>query len=349
MSIHRKDGARGERWEVRWREGGRNRSRTLRSEIEAVAFQAEINRRQGMGAFAPAEPSPLPLREYLEIWFRTSGVQWAHTTRVTRGYLIDKWIDPFIGHVPLRELGRARVKEYRAGIIRAGSRPTNTVNVMRVLSAALGVAEEDGFIPVNPCRRLGAVRQDRPKRDAIPEEILFRLIDSAPTARDAAIIAACGLAGLRPAEMVALRWDDTDGGVIHVHESVQGGERGPVKNGKPRSIPIESALDAALARAREMTSPGAGVLVAPGARGGYLNWSMWGRKVWQPLCAKAGLGRIAPYSLRHTAISRWIARGEDLMTVSTWAGHGPDVTLKVYAHQFQQAKTQAARTDPAAP
>jgi len=347
MSIHRHDGGRGPRWEVRWREGDRNRSRTFRSEDDALAHQAAMRRRHELGAFAPSEPSRMLLSDFIEHWIRTSGVEWAKTTLRTRVHLLDKWVDPYIGHVPLRELGRTRVREYRAEIIRAGSPPTNTNNVMRVLSAALGRAEDEGLIPVNPCRRLGQVRQDRPARDALPEDVLFRLIDSAPTPRDAAIVALAGLAGLRPAEIVALEWGDIQDGVIHVHSSVQGGERGPVKNGKPRTcLNTEPALNHALAQARGKTRPSASDLVAPGARGGYLNFAMWSRRVWRPLREAAGAPGASFYSLRHTAISRWIGQGHDLMTVSGWAGHGPDVTLKVYAHQFQRSRQRAAQSGP---
>jgi integrase len=345
MSIHRHDGARGPRWEVRWREGGRNRSRTFRSEDDALLHEAAMRRRNQLGAFAPSDPSPMLLADYIEHWVKTSGVEWAVTTLRTRGHLADKWIDPYIGHVPLRELGRARVREFRADIIRAGSPPTNTNNVMRVLSAALGKAEDEGLIPTNPCRRLGQVRQERTRRDALPEAILLRLIKEAPTPRDGAIVALAALAGLRPAEIVALTWGDIGGKLIDVHSSVQGGERGPVKNGRPRSVPIEPALNRALARAKGHT-PLASDLVAPGTRGGYLNFGMWSRNVWRPLRDSVGANDAPFYNLRHSAISRWIAQGHDLMTVSGWAGHGPDVTLKVYAHQFQQSRQQAARSGP---
>lgn len=343
MSIQRKDGSRGPRWEVRWLEGERHRSRTLRSEEDALALQAEILRRQRMGAFAPQEPSSMLLRDFIAQWLRTSGPEWSPTTLLRRGPMIDKWIDPYIGHVPLRELGRARVREWRADIIRDGSAPTNTNNVVRVLSAAMGVAESEGLIPINPCLRLPPVKQAKPERRALPEEALLRLIELAPTERDSAFVALMGLAGLRPAEVVALQWGDTEGGVIHVHASVQDGERRPTKNGRPRTVPVEPALDLVLARAGGNPVPAASDLVAPGARGGYLNYTVWARRVWRPMCEAAGIGRTPPYSLRHTAISRWIAQGHDLMTVAAWAGHGSaEMTLRHYAHLFERARRQGA-------
>jgi len=343
MSVQRKDGARGPRWEVRWLEGDRHRSRTLRSEEEALALQAEILRRQRMGAFAPQEPSSMPLREFLAQWFRTSGPEWSPTTLSRRGPMVDKWIDPYIGHVPLRDLGRARVREWRADIMRDGCRPTNTQNVVRVLSAALGVAESDGLIPINPCLRLPPVKQQTPERRALPEDDLMNLIDLAPTPTDSAFIALMGIAGLRPAEVVALQWGDIDGGVIHVHASVQDGERRPTKNGKPRAVPVEPALDLVLAQAGGNPEPAASDLVTPASQGGFVNYPMWARRVWRPLCAATGIGKTAPYTLRHTAISRWIAQGNDLMTVAAWAGHGSaEMTLRHYAHLFERARRRAA-------
>ncbi len=48
------------------------------------------------------------------------------------------------------------------------------------------------------------------------------------------------------------------------------------------------------------------------------------------------------HDLRRTAISRWIAAGLDVVTVSRMAGHSrPSVTLDIYANEFEKAKRGA--------
>jgi integrase len=339
MSIHRREGKGGTSFEVRWREGTRNRSRTFRSEDEAKAHEGEMLRRRRLGAFAPTEPSDMPLHDWLIQWVRTSGVAWAKTTRTSRASLMDKWIDPYIGHVPLRELGRARVREWRAEIVRDGSPPVNTNNATRVLSAALGVAESDGLIPGNPVRLLGKVPEPPTDRRAWDRKTVAKIVAAMPTDRDRLIVAVMAYAGLRPAEVVALEWRDI-GESVRVWRSVQYGAQKLAKGVHQRAIPTDPLLKKAIAKygpeGRNQYD-----LVAPPLRGKYLNWQMWTRKVWSPARTTLGLTGV-PYDLRHTAASQWIADGHDLMTVASWLGHSPKVTLDHYAHLFTEARLRSA-------
>jgi integrase len=52
------------------------------------------------------------------------------------------------------------------------------------------------------------------------------------------------------------------------------------------------------------------------------------------LCAKAGVRRYSWHSLRHYAISTWLAKcAGNLKLVQTWAGHGTlSQTLDRYGH-----------------
>lgn len=342
MSIHRRSTKNGTVFDVRYREGGRNRGRTFDTREDAKAFEAEQTRRKRLGAHAPAEASPMPLTDFLEHWMLTSGPTWAAKTQVTRIAYIEKWIDPYIGDVPLRDLGRARVREWRAQIMRDGSKPVNTNNIVRVLSSALGTAADEGLIPANPCLKLGQVPTDPTERKAWPPKTVAEIIKRMPTDRDKAIVAIMAYAGLRPAEVVALRWEDVRDGTIHVWRSVQEGGVKTTKGFASRTVPISPKLRKVLNAAVTEDAEG-GDLIAQAQRGQWLNWSMWGRKVWQPVRDALGLEGV-PYDLRHTAASTWIMEGHDLLTVASWLGHAPAVTLDHYAHLFAEARTARATT-----
>jgi integrase len=47
---------------------------------------------------------------------------------------------------------------------------------------------------------------------------------------------------------------------------------------------------------------------------------------------------LSTHDLRHTAVSRWIAAGLDVVEVARQAGDHPDVILRVYAGEFERAK-----------
>lgn len=351
MSIHRKTTASGVSYVVRFREGTKNRSRAFPSRRLAQAFEAEKRKEKRMGAHAPGEPSPMPLGEFLESWIRTEGPTWATSTLKRRGPMLDKWVVPYLGDVPLRELGRARVKEFRAEIIRDGSPPTNTNNVLRVLSSALSAAAEANLIPANPCHKLGKVPQRPTERKAFAPETVALMVSSMPEGRDRMIVGLAAYAGLRPAEIVALRWMDIADGVIHVERSVQEGEVKTTKGLHSRSIPISEELDAVL-RDNVPADATLGDLIAKPLRGEYLNWNIWVKRVWHPVVTAApnddgtgGLGLSGvPYDLRHTAASTWIIRdGLDLLTVAARLGHDAAVTLAHYAHLFERSRQRSAK------
>jgi len=55
------------------------------------------------------------------------------------------------------------------------------------------------------------------------------------------------------------------------------------------------------------------------------------------------LPAVSFHGLRHTPVSAPISRGADALTISRRIGHAtPVVTLRVYAHMFQQTDTVAA-------
>ncbi|MGI8781830.1 MAG: hypothetical protein ACR2L8_16980 [Solirubrobacteraceae bacterium] len=61
MSIHRK----GERWVVRYREGGRNRSRSFDRKADAQRFDAEVTRRRQLGNLTVLDAGRETLDEFV--------------------------------------------------------------------------------------------------------------------------------------------------------------------------------------------------------------------------------------------------------------------------------------------
>lgn len=57
----------------------------------------------------------------------------------------------------------------------------------------------------------------------------------------------------------------------------------------------------------------------------------------------AGVGDVTLHGLRHTHASQLIDAGVDIVTISKRLGHAsPAITMKVYAHLFQQSDAKAA-------
>src|SRR5581483_7933880 len=151
---------------------------------------------------------------------------------------------------------------------------TTTVRlVLRLLSTFFSDLVDDGHAPVNPVKLLSRKlrRMVRPAHDPRTTPFLESLGDirrvflALPAGPIRLAFAIGALAGLRPGEVLALRWEhvDLDAGRIHVRERVKEGKLGPLKDDESRMVPIQAALAPAL---REAKLAAAGPLVIPPLR-----------------------------------------------------------------------------------
>lgn len=336
MSVHKRtDPGAASPWQVRWREDGRQRSRAFRTRKEAVQFDAQVQR-----AVAARQPAPprlaITLEDWIAEWLRVHGPTWAPSTRSGRATYADRWIAPYLGSYPIGQIARGDVSRWRAAMIRDGA-SNNTVNhATRVLSACLGRAVLEDVIPGNPCVGLRALRHRVERPRALTEREVLALLDAAHTPRDRRIIALMGYAGLRPAEALAVEWQDIAGGLIHVTRSLlSDGTVSTPKGFHGRTVRVTAALAGHL---DHHAGGDKADLVAPARHGGPLNYRAWYRHVWKPLRARAGV-TCAPYDLRHTFASRRIAEGATVVEVASEMGHtDPALTLRRYAHLFDRAR-----------
>lgn len=140
-------------------------------------------------------------------------------------------------------------------------------------------------------------------------------------------------AGLRiHAEALTLRWADVDlrRGQLTVLSAYG-------KNRKPRTVPLNSTLQAAIVTLRARA--GAGELVFPGGDGGPRRDI---RTAFENARIRAGLGKdVTPHVLRHTFASRLVMAGVDLRTVQELGGWSSLAMVQRYAHLSLSHKAEA--------
>ena len=295
-----------------------------------------MRRRSQLGAFAPAEPSKEPLRDWLRTWWQRDGVRWEPSTRSRRASVIDLWIVPYLGDVRLRDLGSARVRDWRALIVERGCPPTQANHALSIVSAALGAAARDGLLPFNPALRIGKlpVSVRRPKALAPMEVELIRA--NVPELRDAVLVGLLCYAGLRPEEALALTWGSV-GRVLVIDRAFTEGHVKLTKTHGRRSVEVIEPLADDLERLRPAHAQ-PDDLVVPGARGGLLDLRNWRRRVWHPACVAAGV-RAVPYDGRHTYASLLIHEGRSIAFVAASMGHASaTTTLRHYGHMFDESR-----------
>ena len=321
-------------WKVTWREEGRQRSRRFGDRPSAQKFLGDLVTRIELGAHAPGEASRQTVHDFLKHWFDLDSATWELSTKRQRGWVIDRWIVPYLGGVRLRDLGIVRVKAWRAEIIAKGA-SNNTVNAAsRVLSAALTSAIGEGLIPANPI--LSAAIKPLPQkpthRRAIPLDQVEAIRAAMDSPRDRLIVSLLCYGGLRPGEIVALRVSDVREATILVGRSYGPGGIKGTKTGAVRAVPILEALR------EDLHSIGCSGLLVPGDRGGFLHWRNWNRRVWRPATTRLGMDWI-PYESRHACASLLIASGKSVLEVAQWLGHAnPNMTLNCYGHLMAEAK-----------
>ena len=345
MSIHYRPDRRLP-WQVRWREEGAQRARSFPGPLDparppkvALRFEAEVASRLAMGAHAPGEPSRMTLEEWCERWIDVHSVAWEDRTRRDRAWMGDKHLLPFLGGVRLRDLGRARILTFRRDALAAGRSPMTVNAAMRVLSACLAGACEEGLVPANPALGIRPLPRMPVERRAIPLGDVERIREGMCTTRDRLIVSLLVYAGLRPGELVALRAQDVGEATLHVSRAAgQGGRTKATKTRKGRVIPIREELRRDLPH--DLDEDG---LLVRADRGGRIDWHNWVQRVWRPIVRGLELDYI-PYEGRHTYASLLIAEGHTIVEVSTWMGHASaTTTLDHYGHLMSAHAVASSR------
>lgn len=168
--------------------------------------------------------------------------------------------------------------------------------------------------------------------------------------------------GLRRGEIPALRVCDVDleEEIIHVRRSLEMTKAGGLRFKLPKSkagvrdvtLPaiVTDALQAHYKRLLERRMalgqgrPMGDDLVFPDPLGGLWSPDVLGA-TWSRLARELEVG-VSFHGLRHTHASQLIASGIDIVMISKRLGHSsPDITLRVYAHLFNNKKGDRKAAD----
>lgn len=234
---------RGKRWYVRVRDGSGkwiSRASTARSRQQAIRLAVELEQRHErvrLGLEAPA-PESITFGALVDFWLEEYG---RHLESKSAELVIEKWLRPPLGELPLRDVTSSRVE----GLINAardklGPRSLNGLraHVHRLFEVAL---RRGLWIGKNPADDVPRFRV--PKRlptflrwDEVP--LLLKHLDAAWRP----LFATALWTGMRRGELLALRRSDLDlaEGTIAVQRS--GVDSDTTKGGHADLIPIASQL-----------------------------------------------------------------------------------------------------------
>lgn len=332
------------RYEVRWSERGRQRSRRFLAKRDADAWDLEVRRRQQLGPLAV---------EYLTVkgttlsgwidehWAPEHAAGLAESTRERYAFAYEVHIEPWLGHLALQDLTVGRLREWQADRLAAGVSAKTIMKARTLLSSVLRHAAESEAIQANP---LGLVRPPKmPHRDAVtplsPRHVEYLRCLLRP--RDAAIVSVLAYSGVRPSELRALRWGDIGKNTILVERAAN--PSGTIKGAKTRrgrrNVRLLAPLAADLAAWQRITLGRGRQLVFPMEHSDPITgaltktaWDDWRAHVWIPHSRQVVDFRPKPYDLRHSFASLLLAEGRTVHYVAEQLGHDAGQTLSTYGH-----------------
>jgi hypothetical protein len=166
MDLERRNG----RWRLRWREGGRRRSRTLDRKGGAQDYIAWLRRRQQLGH--AAVPDDVKLAEFVETYWRLHAVpNLSQSTRDLYSGVWERHMLPALGDYGVRELTPKRLTRFRADLEQAGVGTATVVKALTIVQSILTFAVSEEVVEYNAA---AAVRKPRYTRDREPH-IFFPL------------------------------------------------------------------------------------------------------------------------------------------------------------------------------
>ncbi len=347
MSVHRDR----QGWRVKWREHGRQRSRSFTRKGDAERFDREMGRRLELGPYLAREldRSALTLAAFVDAGFRTHAATLATATRDKYEWALEGYLTE-LADEPLIALDVPRLAAHQQLLVDRGASANTVRDVMTRLSGVLQVAVEHGHVPANPVRSLRKVPAD-PVDDARPlAPVELERVIVGFDGRDRAIALLGGHLGLRPIEIRSVPWTAFTGATLTI-----GATRTKRTAARTRTIDVPKATAREL-RAWRLESGGrAGDPIVGPMTANALR--LWGAKRLRP-----AVGAIVPsftdastYTLRHSHASALHYASYTPAEAARRMGHGLGLHWNTYAHVIESitgkryadldALIRAARSD----
>lgn len=325
-------------WSIRYYDAtGKRCVRATRQPTHAAAKQMlrQIEARIARDEAGIAEPAPAPLLTVAELCARFLAAahpraKSAEAYRKAAGYSL-RAILPLVGPIPLARLRRRDLEEARDRLSRR-LKPNSVRAALRPLGAALTWAVKQELIAQSPMAKLDLPRREQSTEHLRADEVSQLLVEAERQARETGLAAwsryvAVSLAlrlGLRRGEVFGLRWQDVD--LKKKRLTVARSYTGLPKSGRPRTLPIPSALASVLTEWQPLCPATAQGLVCPiGSRG---------RQGLAKLLEDAGCQPLARgwHSLRHSFASCFVGQGGSVLILKELLGHASLEMSLVYSH-----------------
>lgn len=342
---------------------------------EARSEYARIKHENDRGTFV--KPSKVTVNDWLDTWLAsaTRDVEKATTANYEDALLPAR---ERLGTRPVQDLAEADVEGLVDWMLtsgrKRGGKPGTGLSVRSVrltlgrFKAALNEGVRRGVLVRNAAQFVtiprAAVKAEKEAKESCPPWTEAEAKTFLAGIRQDRLypVMLMSLIGLRPAEVVGMRWSDVDleGGTLKVDNTrtlVEGEveEKGAKTEAGERPLPLPRTLAAALKafkarQAAEKLSAGeayetTGYVVVDEL--GQPVKTDWLRRRFYKLTEQVGVRKVRPYDARHSCLTVLATSGVPDVVVSAWAGHADlSFTKRTYVKPDpSQLKSAADRLD----
>ncbi|MEI8390777.1 MAG: tyrosine-type recombinase/integrase [bacterium] len=233
----------------------------------------------------------------------------------------------------LNEITPFFIEKYRINRKAQGRKPATINRDITILSRMFAMAINEGLINENPCsakkvKPLKVDNQIERYLTVTEERELFRHLEDYLKP----IITILLHTGMRKGECLKLKWQDSvdlKKRMFTLYET---------KNGKIRKIPMSDTVYNSL---KEHSKDGEYVFTNPMTGEPYNDI----KRAFTRACNDAGIEKLRIHDLRHTAATRMVSAGIDLVVVASILGHSDiRITASRYAHPLPENKIKAIQS-----
>jgi len=338
-------------WVACWWEDRSRRSKVLgrRSQMsqgEAEAILSAILRPINSGVTQGTKPV-YTFQQFLEgVYLPFGRRSWKESTEGTSEQIIETHLVPAFGKALLHAIEREELQDFLDR--KALDLSSSPVKHLRwFLNAIFKLAVSDGLLPNNPAAELRIPKKCQPGRKLRPltEEEVNNYLEVFDL-RERLIARLAIFEGMRPGEILALRWKSIVGDKIWVDQRVYKRVLNTPKNGKTREAAMSSGTLELLNEWAELAQdPRSDGFVFPSETTStpLSPDNLW-RRYMLPKLKKIGLGWATFQVLRKTNASLGAKHGVDRKVAADQRGHGLGVSLDIYTSSDMEQKRAAVRT-----